>query len=393
MPFLLLIQAALAASTAYLLGLLVAAHDAVRRPEEVAATMGEELRIVVLVPAHDEAEGIGATLDSLARCAYEPGRRRTVLIADNCSDATAAIGRAAGVEVWERTDDRQRGKGFAIVWALERLFAAGESFDAVVMVDADCTVSPNLLTAISARLGAGVGAVQVDYVASNPEDSAVSALRFGAFALADTVRFLGKQRLGLSCGLVGTGMGFRREVLLEAPWTSTGLVEDGEYHMRLVLAGVRTEFVAEAWVSQAVPTSMGASREQQARWEKGKAQMVRAWTPRLLAAGLARRDPVRLHAGAECLVPPQSVIALGGVLGAGLGAATGNRRLLGLSMVTLLGQSAFVLGGLRLVRAPAAVYRALLSAPLLVASKLALYARLLSGRGPRDWVRTERESA
>ena len=149
------------------------------------------------------------------------------------------------------------------------------------------------------------------------------------------MRFLGKQRLGLSCGLVGTGMGFRREVLLEAPWTSTGLVEDGEYHMRLVLAGVRTEFVAEAWVSQAVPTSMGASREQQARWEKGKAQMVRDWTPRLLAAGVARRDPVRLHAGAECLVPPQSVIALGGALGIGLGAAARNRPLVGLSLLTL----------------------------------------------------------
>jgi hypothetical protein len=392
MPILLSLQAALVAATVYLLGLLVAARDAVRRADG-AESAEAPLRLVILVPAHDEAEVIEETLDSLSRCEYEAARWRTVLIADNCTDATAALGRAAGVEVWERTDAENRGKGFAIGWALERLFAGDDDFDAVVMVDADCTVSANLLSAISSRLAAGIGAVQVDYVASNPDDSTVSALRFGAFALTDTVRFLGKQRLGLSCGLVGTGMGFRREVLASAPWTTTGLVEDGEYHMRLVLAGVRTEFVAEAWVSQAVPTSMKTSSEQQARWEKGKAQLVREWTPRLLASGLTNRDPVRLHAGAECLLPPQSVIALGGAAGAGLGALTGNRRVLGLALATLLGQATFVLGGLRLVRAPAAVYRALLSAPLLLASKLALYARLLSGRGPEGWVRTKRESA
>jgi 1,2-diacylglycerol 3-beta-glucosyltransferase len=392
MPVLLSFQAALAASTIYLLGLLVAAHDAVRRSTTETAEPTAEMRIVVLVPAHDEEAGMAATLGSLARCGNASGRRRTILIADNCSDSTARIGRAAGVEVWERTDPDRRGKGFAIAWALDRLFAGKEDFDAVVMVDADCTVSPNLLSAIAGRLAAGAGAVQVDYLAGNPEASTVAALRFGAFALADTVRFLGKQRLGLSCGLVGTGMGFRREVLREAPWTTTGLVEDGEYHMRLVLAGVRTEFVPEAWVSQAVPTSLEASNEQQARWEKGKAQLVREWTPRLLVAGLVRRDPVRLHAGAECLVPPQSVIALGGAAGAGVAAIARNRLLLGLSLATLGGQAAFVLGGLRLVRAPAAVYRALLSAPLLIASKLVLYARLLSGRGPRGWVRTEREA-
>jgi hypothetical protein len=90
-------------------------------------------------------------------------------------------------------------------------------------------------------------------------------------------------------------------------------------------------------------------------------------------------------------VPPQSVLARGGLLGAVLGLVGRRPRLLALSLLTLGGQTAFVLGGLRLVRAPASVYRALLTAPVLIASKLALYLRLASGRGPRGWVRTERE--
>jgi len=387
---LLLAQGTLALASSYLLGLLVAARGSATRPPEPAEA--PPLELAVIVPAHDEELGIGETLASLAACEYPAERRRTIVIADNCGDGTAAVAREHGVEVWERTDPDNRGKGHALAWALERLFAERRPPDAVAMVDADCTVSANLLDAFARHLADGAEAIQVDYVAGNPEDSPTAALRFAGFALADTVRFLGKERLGLSCGLVGTGMAFPRRVLEQVPWTVTGLMEDGEYHMRLVLEGTRTRFVPEAWVSQPVPTSMRSSSEQQARWEKGKLDMVRAWTPRLLGTGIARQDPVRIHAGLECLVPPQSVLALGGLLGAALGAGLRRPRLLALSLLTLGGQTAFVLGGLRLVRAPASVYRALLMAPVLIASKLALYARLASGRGPHGWVRTEREA-
>lgn len=390
---LLFLESLLALSISYLLGLLVAARGAIGGPSPTDPTDDRRpLRLVVLIPAHDEETGIAATLSSVLCCEYPAQSRRVIVIADNCNDATAAIARESGVEVWERSDLDNRGKGFALAWALDRLSTEDDGFEAVVMVDADCLVSSNLLEAVGNRLGAGAEAIQVDYVAGNPEDSHISALRFAGFMLADTVRFRGKERLGLSCGLVGTGMAFTRELLAQAPWTTTGLVEDGEYHMRLVLAGKRAQFVPEAWVSQAVPTSMQTSSEQQARWEKGRWELAKHWGPRLISAGLARRDVVRLHAGLECLVPPQSIIAMGSA-GSAIGALLlRSRRLLAFSALTMVAQLAFVLGGLRLVRAPTSVYRALLMAPALIAAKLALYGRLLLGKGPTSWVRTEREA-
>jgi hypothetical protein len=387
------LQSTLTLSTLYLLGLLLAARSARRRTEGRAAPALRNLRLAVLVPAHDEEAGIAATLATLTGAAYPEEERRIIVIADNCGDRTASVAAAAGAEVWERSDPERRGKGFALAWALERLLALDDPFDGVVFVDADCTISPNLLTAIDARLRAGARALQVDYVAGNPQASSAAALRFAAFAVGDTVRFLGKERLGLSCGLVGTGMAFSRDLLERNPWTATGLVEDGEFHMRLVLAGERVEFVPEAQVSQAVPTSLKASSSQQARWEMGKLQLIRRWSGRLVFAGLAKRDPLRLHAGLECLVPPQSVIAIGNLGSALAGLLLGSRRLLVLSLFTAAAQGTFVLAGLRLVRAPAYVYRALFTAPALVANKLGLYGRLLSGRGPTAWVRTEREPA
>lgn len=386
-------QGALALSTSYLLVLLLAARDSGNAPPKSAAAEPQgNLRLVVLIPAHDEQDGIRATLDSLASCCYPADAQRVVVIADNCTDQTATCAKDAGVEAWERADPTKRGKGFALIWALKRLQAEGAAFDAVVVLDADCVASANMLSAIDLRLRSGANALQVNYVAANPEASHASALRFGGFALTNTVRFLGKQRLGLSCGLVGTGMAFTKDLLEREPWTATGLTEDAEYHMRLVEAGERSEFVADASVSSATPTSLKGSSEQQARWEQGKLQIIRHWSPRLVLAGLARRDIVRVHAGLEWLVPPQSLIAAGSLGSALAGLLLGSRRLVALSTATLVAQLTFVLAGLRLVRAPVQVYRALLVAPALIAGKVLLYARLLGGRGPTAWVRTERET-
>jgi 1,2-diacylglycerol 3-beta-glucosyltransferase len=386
-----LIETTLSISSGYLLLLLLAARrSAGGEATDLDIEQSQRLRIVVLVPAHNEQASIAAAVQSLLRCAYPQARRRVVVIADNCDDRTAQLATAAGAEAWERVDESRRGKGFALAWALARLQAERAEFDAVVTVDADCTVSRNLLSAIDDRLRGGAEAVQVNYVAANPEASTAAALRFAGFALVNTVRFLGKQRLGLSCGLVGTGMAFTRDLLRREAWRDVGLVEDGEYHMRLVLAGERTEFVHEAWVSSPMPSKLGTSAEE--RWEQGRLELIRRWAPRLILSGLARRDIVRLHTGLECLVPPQSLIAAAGLGSVAARLLVGPRRLVGLATACLVAQVVFVLGGLRLVRAPAAVYRALLSAPALIASKSLLYVRLACGRGPTTWVRTERDA-
>ncbi len=384
------LQSTLALSMGYLLALLVAARRSKgQRLEPPIQPARLPSRLVVLIPAHNEEPGIQATLRSLEDCQYPSQAQRVVVIADNCTDGTADRARQEGVEAWERSDLQQQGKGFALAWALDRLQADGEDFEAVVFLDADCTASTNMLSAIDLRLRCGASAIQVNYLAGNPRASSASALRFAGLALMNTVRFLGKQRLGLSCGLVGSGMAFTRELLIREPWMAMGLVEDCEYHMRLVMAGERAEFAPEAWISSAMPTALRSSSEE--RWEQGKLQLIRRWTPRLVLGGIARGDVVRVHAGLECLIPPQSLIAAGTLGSTLVGLLSGSRRLVALSSITFGAQIVFVLAGLRLVRAPVQVYRALLVAPVLIASKLILYVRLLGGRGPTAWVRTERE--
>lgn len=344
----------------------------------------------MLVPAHDEASMLGATLDSLAGLDYPAAGFEVVVVADNCTDATAEVARARGVLVVERHDPGRPGKGRALAWALDRLGAAdGGLGDAVVFVDADCEVAPELLSAFDARLERGARALQADYRVANPEASRRAALRYAGFALQNVVRPAGRGALGLSAGLHGTGMALHADVLRAVPWESFSLAEDREHHLRLVAAGERVEFVPEVWVRTPVPARRGEAAVQEARWESGRLALARRHSPGLMATGLRSRDRARVDAALEPLVPSQAATAALNLGALALGTAARDRVARRAAAAALGAQAVFVFGGLRAAGAPPSVYRALAGAPAFAAGRLGLLARALV-RAPRTWVRSPR---
>ncbi len=385
-----LVAVLLAVQVAYLLTFVVAAAIRRRRLPSLGGSK-PLLRFVVLVPAHDEAEGIGATLASLAAVDLHSDAMQVIVIADNCRDATAAIARRAGVRVLERRDRVARGKGHAIAWALERLTGMGTVFDVLVVVDADCTVSPNLLQAIGAHVRDGAEAVQVRYEVANPAASRAAGLRYAGYALMNTLRPMGRTALGLSAGLTGSGMAFTQGLLHRLPWTAASIVEDHEHHLALVEAGSAVTFAPEAWVRSPMPTSLRNTGDQQLRWEAGRLRLAGGWASRLLREGLRRRDPQRLNAGLELLIPPQSLLLAGNLAVSLVATVRGRDAARRLATAGLTGQAIYVLSGLAVAGAPGVVYRSLVAAPVLVGHKLVLALRIARGRGPREFVRTQRE--
>jgi 1,2-diacylglycerol 3-beta-glucosyltransferase len=380
-------QAWVAAETGYLLILL---GFAAKRYPTRRVRRGAPLRIAVLVPAHDEESVIDACVASLMAQDHPADRRAIIVIADNCGDRTAERARAAGATVWERDDAQHPGKGQAIAWALARLFGGESDIDAVAMVDADCIASRNFLATLDVALRGGAAAVQVAYDVANPESSPSAALRWAGFALMHRVRPRGRRALGLSADLFGSGMAFRTELLRAHPWQSYSITEDAEYHLQLVRAGIRVAFRDDASVSSPMPTTFQGAREQQLRWESGNANLARQTSRELVFDGVRRGDVHLMHAGFEQLALPQTALLSLNAATTGLAVALRSRRLTRLGLALSAGQALYVVGGLRVAGAPPAVYRALRSAPKLVASKLPLLARIGRGRGTTDWTRTER---
>lgn len=376
-----------AAVGAYRLGLLAAALPAPRVPDPPAHP---RTRFIVLIPAHDEAAGITATIQALDGQRHPAALRRTVVIADNCSDDTAAVARAAGAEVLERTDPDRRGKGRALAWAIPRVL--GDA-DAVVLLDADCLPDDGLLSCFDARLQAGARVLQADYRVANPAASQQSALRYAGFVLENTVRSAGRSAVGLSSGLLGTGMAFTADVLARHPWDAFSFAEDREYHLRLVAAGEVVEFAPETRVLSDMPVTARAAHSQEQRWESGRMAQLRDHVPALVAAAVRRRAAAPLDAALEPLMPPQAVWAAVNAVAVITAGAAGSPRRLGLALAATAAQGAFIAGGLAVARTPAAAWRAVATGgPAFVARRVGRIAGAAAGGGPETWVRTEREA-
>ncbi len=273
-------------------------------------------RFAVVVPAHDEEAGIEATVKSLLAMDYPRELFEVVVVADNCSDGTAARARAAGARVFERVDREKRGKGYALERAFAELLAEGAApLDAIVVVDADTTVSENLLRSFDARLASGARAMQAEYGVRNPDASWRTRLMTVAFSVFHGLRGSARERLGLSAGLRGNGMAFATEVLRAVPHEAYGLVEDVEYGIRLGRAGYRVAHVHEARVFGDMVASEKASRSQRKRWEEGRAKLRREVALPLLREALAKRSLLLFDLACDLAVPPLSTVAAGAAVG------------------------------------------------------------------------------
>lgn len=273
--------------------------------QKTTERLPERPRLAVLVPAHNEAMGISATLKGLVP--QLTSQDRLLVVADNCSDETAAVVRAFGLAVIERHDLEKRGKGYALDFGLK--FLASDPPDVVVVVDADCLVAENALTKISYLAATEQRPVQARYLLTQPANAnpgaAVSLL---AFTVKNLVRPLGLTQLGLPCLLTGTGMAFPWSIISNASLASSNIVEDMQLSVDLLIAGSPAIFCADAKVTGLLPQQQHAATSQRTRWEHGHLQTLRTQVPRLLKVGVNQKRFDVLAIALDLCVPPLSLL-------------------------------------------------------------------------------------
>ncbi len=353
-------------------------------------------RLVCVVPAHNEKDGIAATVKSLLAADAPADKKIVLVVADNCTDDTATLAREAGARVLERRDDVRRGKGYALEAAFAHALAleGDERVEGVIVVDADTIVAGNLWRAVGARVVAGDLAMQVENAVKNPGAGWRPRLQAIAMAMINGVRSLGRERLGLSVGLRGTGMAFSRECLERVPHEVYGVVEDVEYGVRLGMNGVRVAFAPETWIRSDAPVSAGTALSQRRRWEGGRFGLMRTLLPRVLKAAVAQRSLLLFNLACDLMVPPISypalvVVAGLAVEGAHVFVAGGPSPAWPLWALSTLSLAAYVLRGVAFSGTGVAGLFALLTAPAYVLWKLVV-AR--PWKRSDAWVRTRRAS-
>jgi hypothetical protein len=262
-------------------------------------------RIAVVIPAHDEREKVAATVAAVR--AELRTVDRVIVVADNCSDDTAAMARPAGADTIERHDKSRCGKGYALQFGVDHL--RHDPPETVVFIDADCTPAPGAIARIAERAAYLNRPVQALYLMNAPaEGSPKSAVSAFAWLLMNRVRMSGLQQLAGVTRLTGSGMAFPWTTISTADLASGEIVEDLALTIRMVEAGSPPFLDLGALVASELARSEAGAATQRARWEHGSLRMAARMTPGLLLDGL-RGNGRSLALAFDLAVPPLTVFA------------------------------------------------------------------------------------
>ncbi|MGQ0458015.1 MAG: glycosyltransferase family 2 protein [Hyphomicrobium sp.] len=349
-------------------------------------------RIAIVMPAHDEASGIEATIHRVLE--KTPPDSRLVVVADNCTDNTGELAEKCGAEVVYRNDPSRRGKGYALDFAMRHLAAAPP--DVVIILDADCIPEGDSLRTLTDACRRSNRPVQALYDLEFPAGARSSYLKLATFAwrLKNRLRPLGLRNLGLPCQLMGTGMAFPWGVLARVDLRTGHLVEDLVLGLELAAAGSAPTFEPEARVLSWFPPSAEGQSTQRRRWETGHLAVVREIAPKCFARGLVtgNRDLVAL--AVDAAVPPVAFLALASAATAlaavALRLATGQSAALWFALAGLGALLCAVLLAWRRVGRDILTVSDVVLVPGYIIRKIGIYAKTFAAQR-LDWVRSKRD--
>jgi 1,2-diacylglycerol 3-beta-glucosyltransferase len=262
----------------------LSARFAARRDPPSRARPG----MAVIVPAHNEEQVIGGTLESLMKLDYKP--YCMIVVNDGSTDRTSELARrfesTGRVLVVDRPPEvAGQGKGevlnegFRVLGELlEERHPLVDGFNpktAVVgIVDADGQLEPKALKEV-ARLfrDPTVGGVQMGVVIGNAEDGLIARCQDLEFTGFSQLAQAARDRIG-SVGLGGNGQ-FTRLAALRSlgrpPWTAC-LTEDLDLGLHLRRLGWHIRFCRTTAVTQEGVRTVRAWLRQRTRWAQGHYQ-------------------------------------------------------------------------------------------------------------------------
>jgi len=357
----------------------------------LASGAGAAQQIAVLIPAHNESAGIVPTISDAKAQLGSQGD--VFVVADNCSDDTAAVAHAAGAKVVPRDDLTKKGKGYALAWGLRELQKAPP--DIVVIVDADCRMGEGMLAELVRACLSAQRPVQALDLMTAPTGTSINfnAMEF-AWRVKNWARPLGLKTLGMPCHLMGTGMAFPWRIIQSVELASGSLVEDLKLGLELASTGNAALFCPSATVTSEFPTTQVGVQTQRQRWERGHLGIISSLIPQLIFRAVKQANLGLLVLALDAAIPPLSLL---GAITAMMVCITGLASTLGASSAPLFISFAGLAGfAVAVFLSWMKFGRDLLPLSKIhllfwyVLMKLPAYVTLASGRSQTGWERADR---
>ena len=363
----------------------------ISRPSHLNLTTIERPKTTVLIPAHNEAEQIEAVLEVLLKQITE--QDRVIVIADNCHDHTAELAKATGVTVLEREHLTNRGKGYALDYAMHHI--KDNPPEVLVILDGDCIIKPHTLEKITCKAIATGRPVQATYLMEQPEETSLKdSISMFAIKVKNLVRLLGLNRLGWHCLLTGSGMAFPWSLISQVSLAGSKTTDDMQLTVDLALAGFSPVFCENALVVGRLMKDQDA-QSQRSRWEHGHVEMILVEVPRLLKVFLKTGRFSHLGLALDIFIPPLSLLVmiwLISMLITWLAVLLGGVSTTPAILVSIAG--GFLISGVLLAWARFGrsdlPLKYLIALPFYILSKIPIYLKFLIKPQSR-WLKTERD--
>lgn len=241
-------------------------------------------KIACITAAYNEELVIADLIEDLKLQKYPSNLYKIFVIADNCTDKTEQIAKNKGALVFSRKNESERGKGYAIRYALEKIFNdyENEKWDAICVFDADNRVSLNFLQKMNDGLCEGYEFMQGYLGTKNPRDNWITKSIWLNYIVSNRMWQNAKQQHGLSVACGGTGFCISSRLIGINGWNAFTLTEDLEVQIQLALKGVKCRWVHDAEVFDEKPRTLKIALDQRVRWLKGHMECFKLYSVKLV---------------------------------------------------------------------------------------------------------------
>lgn len=232
-------------------------------------------KIAVVISARNESAVIGQLIESIHAQTYPAELIRIYVCADNCTDDTAEVARAAGATVFERQNRNLVGKATRWTICSKKSWSSDDDSDAFIVFDADNLIDREYITEMNKTFGLGFEAITSYRNSKNYGTNWISA-GYSLWFLREA-KYLNNARLELntSCAISGTGFLLSRKLVEEnGGWKHHLLTEDVEFSVDSVIQGKKIGYCSTAMLYDEQPITFRQSWRQRMRWAKGFYQVL-----------------------------------------------------------------------------------------------------------------------
>lgn len=227
-------------------------------------------KYAILIPARNEEAVIGNLLDSINRQDYPKELLTVFVVADNCTDKTAAVAREKGAVCYERFNDRDRTKGFALQFLfqnIERDYGL-DAFEGYFIFDSDNLLNRDYVARMNEAFDAGEKIITSYRNTKNFDENWVASTYALHWLRSIRQNHRARSVLRLATNIQGTGFLFANELVKDG-WNYTSLTEDRAFTADAVAHGYQISYNDAAVFYDEQPVSLKIALRQRVRWAKG----------------------------------------------------------------------------------------------------------------------------